>query len=252
MSSKQFETRKMILYKYQENPTLKPYKLAKQLKLPSSTVYKVINRFKRTLSIERKAGSGRKKGFADKNLEKLIVRSLKQHPELSDNDRALKYKTSRCTVLRIRRNHNFKSYRAQKAPNRPLKQQKDVKLRAQKLYDEILTTNDGCLMMDDETYVKMDYKQLPGQKFYTAIKRGNVASKYKYVYMDKFGKKLMVWQALCSCAKKSKVFVTDQTMTSELYKNECLKNSFCLLLSHIKSQLLFGPISHRVTIKDPL
>lgn len=32
-----------------------------------------------------------------------------------------------------------------------------------------------CMVMNDETYVKTDFKQLSGQEFYMATKRGNVA-----------------------------------------------------------------------------
>ena len=35
--------------------------------------------------------------------------------------------------------------------------------------------------MDDETYVKMDFKQIPGQKFYVASKHLNVADKFKFL-----------------------------------------------------------------------
>ena len=38
--------------------------------------------------------------------------------------------------------------------------------------------------MDDETYVKMDFKQIPGQCYYASKIRGNVSDKYKYVMTD--------------------------------------------------------------------
>lgn len=44
--------------------------------------------------------------------------------------------------------------------------------------------------MDDETYVKLDFKQLNGKSFYVAKKRGDVSEQYKYCKIDKFGKKL--------------------------------------------------------------
>ena len=48
--------------------------------------------------------------------------------------------------------------------------------------------------MMDETYVKMDLKQLPGPKFYVAASRGDASPKFKYTKMDKFEKKNMIWQ----------------------------------------------------------
>lgn len=56
--------------------------------------------------------------------------------------------------------------------------------------------------MDDETYVKMDFKQILGQKFYVAKMRGCINKKYKYIQVGKFGKKVMNWQAICLCGGK--------------------------------------------------
>lgn len=241
MSSKEIENRKKVLQKLQQNPHLKPFHIAKELKMSPSTVYGIINRFKDTFSVNRKKGGGRKKGFADQKLERKIVRSLKAHPQLSDNDRAKKYGTSRATVIRVRRAHNFKTYRAKKNHNRTEKQGKYVKLRARKLYDDILTKFSGCILMDDETYVKLDFNQLPGQKFYVAINKRNVKPQYKYIFMDKFSKKMMIWQAICSCGRKSSVFVTSQTMTSKLYIEECLEKRILPLIKLHKNAVMFWP-----------
>ena len=46
--------------------------------------------------------------------------------------------------------------------------------------------------MDDTTYIKCDFKHLPGPKFYTSIVRGRVSNKFKYKSLDKFGKKLLL------------------------------------------------------------
>ena len=50
--------------------------------------------------------------------------------------------------------------------------------------------------MDDETYIKCDFKQLPGPKFYTLIVRGRVSNKFKYKSSDKVCKKPLLWQAM--------------------------------------------------------
>ena len=81
--------------------------------------------------------------------------------------------------------------------------------------------------MDDETYVKMDFKQIPGQCYYASKVRGNVRDKYKYVMTDKFPKKLMIWQALCSCGKKSPIHV-------------CLGNRQFMFVWAIANSCLFG------------
>ncbi len=85
--------------------------------------------------------------------------------------------------------------------------------------------------MDDETYVKMKFHQLPGTIFYKSRIRGNMPNKYKRVLVDKFGKKIMIWQAICSRGRKTPTFVTKLTMTSDLYTTTVLKSMFCHLLS---------------------
>lgn len=241
MSSPQVENRKKILHKYFENPQASIRSIARELNFHHTTVSKVIKRYKETLSVERKPGSGRKKGFVDKKLANKILRSLKVHPELSDNDRAKKYHTSRSTVIRIRQANNYKSYRARKYPNRTDKQNITIKKRLRKLYDEILTKHGGCVIMDDETYVKLDFNQLPGQKFYTSLRRGNVPPKYKYIYMDKFAKKLMIWQAICSCGRKSEVFITSETMTRQVYIAECLEKRLLHFIQSHRTPIIFWP-----------
>ena len=94
------------------------------------------------------------------------------------------------TARRIRLDAGLQSYRVIKYPNRNEKQNGVAKKRARLLYEQILTKFNNCLIwMMDETYVKMDLKQLPGPKFYVAARRGDASPKFKYTKMDKFGKK---------------------------------------------------------------
>ena len=52
--------------------------------LTKKTVSKVIlKQYKESLSIERKRGSGRKKGFADQNKASKIIRIFLKHPNMS-------------------------------------------------------------------------------------------------------------------------------------------------------------------------
>ena len=221
------ERRKKIVHKHLENPTWPQIKIAKSLGVSKSTVGDVLKKFKETLSIERKVGSGRKKGPVDKQLHRKIVRSFKVNPGLSDRDRAKRYGTSSKLIWKSRLRSGMHSYHAIRQPNRNDKQNMVATKRARKLYDNILTKFNGCILMDDETYVKVDTNQIPGQKFYVASKRLGVTDKYKFIKVGKYGKKLLVWQSICSCGGKSKAFVTSSTLTSKLYssasKNDCFR-----------------------------
>ena len=122
MTSKHAVNREKIVHKWLENPDLSCALIAKTLKLPRRTVSDVIKRYKETLSIESKPGSGRKKGNVDKKLAQKIRRSVKTNPGLSYRDRAKKLGTSKSTVYRTCQRASYKSYKAIKMPNRNDKQ----------------------------------------------------------------------------------------------------------------------------------
>jgi transposase len=181
MELNQLERRELIVHNYINNFGMSYSMIAKKLKIARKTVADVINRYRETLTVARAPGGGRPKGPADPRLTIKVLRSIKNNPGTSDRDRAKKFGTSRETVRRIRSRANLKSYKAIKQPNRNDKQNLVAKKRARKLYDQVLTKFEGCLVMDDETFVKLDFKQLPGNMFYVAKFRGNVPKRYKFV-----------------------------------------------------------------------
>lgn len=241
MQSNELENRKKILHKYTENPNVSASSIAKCLKLPKSTVCNVIKLFKATLTIDRAPGSGRKSGPADKKLALKVIKSLKNNPGLSVRDQAKKFNTSKSNIQKIRSRCGYKSYRAIKQPNRTEKQNLIAKTRARLLYEKVLTKHKGCVLIDDETYVKMDFKQLPGQKYYCSMIRGNVPKKFKYVLQDKYAKKAMIWQGICSCGIKSRGFVTTSTINAKLYIDECLKKRLLPVIRSHKDPVKFWP-----------
>ncbi|XP_017478044.1 PREDICTED: uncharacterized protein LOC108367860 isoform X3 [Rhagoletis zephyria] len=95
--------------------------------------------------------------------------------------------------------------------------------------------------MDDESYVKADFKQIRGREFHTANKRGNVADKYKNKKFDKFPKKFLIWQAICQCGFKSDPFVSTGTINQEIYVKECLQKRLLPLIRLHKDPVLFWP-----------
>lgn len=234
----QEERRKIIVHNHLQNPFASARKLGKLLGYPKSTVARVIKRYKETLTTARKVQTKRRSGTFDRQLRLKVIRKVKDNPNISDYDLAKKLNADRCTVRRIRLREGYKCYRASRQPNRTLKQQTTARSRARRLYDRLLTKREGCLLLDDETYVKADFQQIPGVKFYKAPARGKVPGKYKFIFADKFAKKFMIWQGICSCGKKTSVFVTNKTMNSEVYTRECLKKR---VLPFIKSH--DGPVT---------
>ena len=139
MESKEIENRKRIVAHSLENFTISASSIAKKLKLPRSTVIRVVKRYKETLTVKRTKGGGRKPGPADKKLHQKIVRSIKQNPRLTDTERAKRYGTSITTGRKTRIRAGYKSHHSKKHPNRNEKQSLVAKKRARILYDNVLT-----------------------------------------------------------------------------------------------------------------
>lgn len=87
----------------------------------------------------------------------------------------------------------------------------------------------------------MDLKQLPGHKFYIARIRGRVLPKWKYICVDKFAKKALIWQGICSCGEKTRPFVTSSMMTSDIYVKECLTKRVLPFIQQHRGPLMFWP-----------
>lgn len=105
--------------------------------------------------------------------------------------------------------------------------------------------NKSCLILDDETYIYHDFRQLPGKSFYIAKYRFGVSSKFRRIAISKFPKKALVWQAICSCGKRSKSFITYGSMNGQIYLKECLKKRLLPFIQlHLKenpNQPIFWP-----------
>lgn len=237
----ELERRKNIVHKHLENPEWSGSKLAKVLKMPKTTVCRVLKTYMETLSVERNKRTYEKTGSRDRQLRSKVLRCVKANPGLSIRDVARRYNANFQTVRNILARGGYKSYKASKHPNRHMKQNSVAKKRARLLYDHVLTKHKGCTLMDDETYVKLDFKQLPGQKFYIATGRGDVPGRFKFVFADKFAKKAMIWQAICSCGLKTEPFVTSSTMTSQVYIEECLEKRLLPFIHKHRGKVIFWP-----------
>lgn len=95
--------------------------------------------------------------------------------------------------------------------------------------------------MDDETLIKADFRQNPHQKFYVVKQRGSVSKIFKYKKMDKFARKYIVWQGICSCGRVTRPFVTNGTINSEIYIKECIEKRLLPLYGSHNVPPLFWP-----------
>ena len=126
-------------------------------------------------------------------------------------------------------------------PKRSPKQVSFVKLRTRKLYDNLLYRKSVCIIRDNETYVKYDYKTLPGDQFYTVKDGQSVDKAETSIFTEKIGKKAVVRQAICDCDMLSQPFVTTNTMMSDVYIKECLDHRILPMIQKHDGPVLFLP-----------
>lgn len=235
------EVRKNILDDWCKNKGMTLRKLAKKYNVSPAGVHKLINKFGTTVTLEDLPKSGRKRGPSDPELQKRVVQMFNRKPSLSVRDAARKAKTSIGMIQRIKKRCNLKTYKKQKQPKRDEKQTVAVRKRTRKLYDQVLTKKVQCIIMDDETYCKFDYKTLPGPQFLTVSANKKVSQKEKSISMEKFGKKILIWQAICQCGLKSKPYFATGTINAQIYRDECLQKRLLPFIKKHRVPTLFWP-----------
>ena len=79
------------------------------------------------------------------------------------------------------------------------------------------------LIIDDETYVCLDPENAPGKKYFHSSDPSSTKYEDKVKPQCKFPKKFLIWQAMSQDGQVSEPFITDKTLTSEVYLEECVK-----------------------------
>lgn len=238
--SSELKTRELIIEIFHENPKWTFKHIARKSKVCRETVSKVIKKFHKDLTVGRKHGSGAKKGIRNQKTATKVTSLFKKDPGLSTRKVAQKAGCSKTFVERVKKQKQLRTYKVQKVPDRNAVKNEEAKKRAQKLKRDFFSKF-HCCVMDDESYVLADFKQLPGQEFYVADSRGNVDEEFRTMKQAKFPKKFLIWQAICSCGERSEFFVASGTINSEIYQKECLQKRLLPFLRNHKVSTFFWP-----------
>lgn len=240
MSEKE-KVREAIFAKLRENPHMSYKKLASEVRVSYFLARRVALRFKEEGTVKDKARSGRPKHSVNKQLERRVIGFIERNPNMSIRDIAKKAKTSHQQVINIKKRNNIKTYKKKKIPKRSEKQNVKSKKLAGKLYREKFVKKNVCIVMDDETYVKMDFSTLPGPQYYSVVPGCQIGDDKKTIGFEKFGKKLLIWQAICQCGNKSRIFVTEDTIGADIYIKECLQKRLLPFITNHDGNTLFWP-----------
>lgn len=150
----QEERCRAVIKKWLENKARSHMIIAKDLKMPQSSVDIIIARYSETLTTTRKSGTGSNNKKPNQDMAKKILDTIKNNRSLSLNNIAKLSGTCKQTVMRTKLRHGFKSYKKTKVPKVSLKQQSTIKTRAKKLWSHI-RSNNFKLVLDNKTYVKL-------------------------------------------------------------------------------------------------
>lgn len=241
MSRLSLNVRKQIVDSWLSVKGISFRQIAKQLNTSHQTVSAVIKKYGEELTFKDLPRPGRKIGSYNKNIDRKVRKLIESKRSLSVREIAKKCGNSPANVQEIKKRHNLKTYKKQRIPKRSQKQQAVAKNRARKLYEEVLINFKGCVLMDDETYVKLDGSTLPGPQFYTKKKGEPVSDSFSSIPTEKFGEKVLVWQAICSCGNRTSSFFTKGTINSKNYIDECLKKRILPFIKKHEGAVLFWP-----------
>lgn len=241
MGGEEEKLRKQVARVFKENPTKSRKSIAKMVGVSVRTVQRVIKSVQGFETLDDKCRTGRPKGASCKKIEAKVMKEFRKDKSISTRDIAKKVDTSQSMVQRVKKRNNLKTYKKQKSPKRSEIQLRKSIFRARKFFKELLKDSLNCIVMDDETYVKMDFCSLPGPQFYTVEPGAVISDAEKTISMEKFGPKVLVWQAICQCGLRSQPYFTKGTIDTANYIEECLKKRLIPFLKKHEGSTLFWP-----------
>jgi hypothetical protein len=208
-----------------------------------NTVKRAITRLNLFGNAKTKSPGGRPVSLKNKKSILKIKSAIKRNPNVSVRKCSSKLKLPKSTYHWLLRNKlGFKAYKKQTVPKYVGDQKTRAKKGCRKIYEKLCGNgSETVLIMDDETYVLQDSNQAPTQKHYYAKTKGGVADEFRFKGKQKFPTKYLVWQAIDSNGNTSDSFISEGTMNSEIYLNECLKKRLLPFIKkyHSNGKILF-------------
>lgn len=205
------------------------------------TIYNVLSRYEANGTAEFRKIKGRPCVKMSPKKVKKVEKAFKRDPSISVRVAAKKLNMKKSTVSKIKVNKLGITARVKtKAPKYSDGQEARVKTGCRKVYNK---TRKKVLVIDDETYVTFDPKQSPGRQFVHAVDHKELRYEDRFKHITKFPKKYLVWQAMDETGKVSEPYISEGTMTGEIYLNECLKKRLIpfILKHHEIEDIVFWP-----------
>lgn len=124
----------------------------------------------------------------------------------------------------IKVNEGLKPFKVSKTPNLTDEAGKSEKNWARWLFEQVLTKNRWCILIDNETIVQCGLHQLSGQQYYIVISRRDVKKVFKYHRVTKIVKCISYGRLYALVANSHQVSRSQAPLTSKT----AFKNDYCL------------------------
>jgi transposase len=196
----------------------------KNMKIPRRTIYDIIKRLEKNISLKRKVGSGRKAWKVNKKNRKKIVSLVNGKSGNSQRKLGKKFGVSHNHIGRILKKEGVKYYKRQNAPYVSEKQKATQKSRLMKLKKRIMNeAKHNDIVIDDESYFGLTGYDQPGNEGYYTTNKAEVSVDVKYKRKQKYASKILIWLAISPKGHSEVFFAKNKNaMNSETYTNECI------------------------------
>lgn len=188
-------------------------------------VNRIINRaIERDMKIDFKKPTGPPPTKSTPEVLKSIENTFQENPSSSVRDVALKLNISPTTVSRVKtKKLKIVAFRKSASPKYRKDQAFRSKKNSRKIYENFLS-KDMVIIMNDESYCPVDPTLIPWRDFFHCRKNEkNLVPIKDKIKEEKFPKQFLVWQAIDEEGNKSEAFISNQTMNSKVYLEECIK-----------------------------
>ena len=166
---------------------------------------------------QRRKKKERRRVRRQKNKKKVDT-FYKNYPLASEMDCACKLHLTRAEVRTCKKLCNLITIKRKKIPYRTAEKCAQIKTRALRLYRSILSKrSDKVIIMDDETYVYYRTDNTGYSKFYTRKKGQKLPLCIACKGVEKYPKKVMIWQFITSTGYISKPVIINKNLNGEGY-----------------------------------
>lgn len=207
-----------------------------------STLYDIIDRCERGLSVFTQSGRGRKAKIFNKKSVCKLKRLTNNKCGLSQRKLAKIFNCSQAHVsMTLKHQTDINCFKRTIIPRRTGRQIEEARPKCRYLY---IHYGNLDWVIDDESYFTVTHSRINGNRFYYTDDKKNAPASVKYAPKSKFEEKVLVWMAI-SEKGFSEPFIVESglAINQEVYREDCLRSRLVPFLKkyHSDGNYIFWP-----------